>query len=159
MPFEIERKFLVRDPSVTARVVGTLLRQGYVGRDPLTVRVRVSPSSAWLTLKGLPSGDGRTRPEFEYPIPLSDALELLGQPSVPLLEKTRYPVVYDGHTWDVDVYHGALEGLVTAEIELEAVDEAFSVPAWVGAEVTGLREWDNEMLARNGKPVGDKGAA
>lgn len=91
-------------------------------------------------------------PEFEYQIPRRDALELLELPNVPHLRKTRHLVGHEGHIWEVDVYHGALEGLVTAEIELQSEQEAVLLPAWLGQELTGRREWSNEALARHGFP-------
>ena len=54
-----------------------------------------------------------------------------------MLEKTRYFVPCGEFTWEVDVHEGALEGLILTEIELEHEDQAFTVPAWVGREVTG----------------------
>jgi CYTH domain-containing protein len=54
----------------------------------------------------------------------------------PVLEKTRYFVPCGAFTWEVDVYDGALAGLILTEIELEHEDQAFTVPAWVGREVT-----------------------
>ncbi len=42
------------------------------------------------------------------------------------LEKTRYRIAHEGHTWEVDAFGGANAGLVVAEIELGAEDEARS---------------------------------
>lgn len=152
MALEIERKFLVRDPTGVDLRQGTLLRQGYVGEGAMTVRLRTSPREAWLTLKGPPSSDGRVRPEFEYSVPLEDANAMLAPAGVPQLAKTRFEVLYGGRLWEVDVYQGSLAGLVTAEVELETADAPLDIPDWVGAEVTGQREWDNEMLAKQGRP-------
>ena len=43
---------------------------------------------AFITIKGAPQGT--TRPEFEYPIPLSDAEALMTLCLRPLIEKVRY---------------------------------------------------------------------
>ncbi|OAV65470.1 hypothetical protein Barb4_03341 [Bacteroidales bacterium Barb4] len=49
----------------------------------------------------------------------------------------------------MDVFHGANEGLVLAEIELEAEDEPFTLPDWIGEEVTGDERYYNAMLAKH----------
>lgn len=51
--------------------------------------------------------------------------------------------------FEVDVFHGANEGLVMAEIELAAPDEPFARPAWLGREVTGDRRYYNAYLIGN----------
>ncbi len=70
-----------------------------------------------------------------------------------IVEKTRYFVPWRGHTWEIDVYHGVLEGVVTAEVELVSESSAFELPAWIGAEVTNDPRYKkinmlNERLAR-----------
>ena len=52
-----------------------------------------------------------------------------------------------GRFWEVDVFHGANEGLVVAEIELTSENENFPVPDWIGEEVTGDRKYYNSMLS------------
>jgi CYTH domain-containing protein len=143
---EIERKFLVRGaPWAAAR--GTRYRQGYLAADPeRTVRVRIAGERAFLTIKG--ASRGATRSEFEYPIPLADAEQLLEQlcPG-PLIEKIRYRIEHAGRTWDVDRFCGDNLGLVLAEIELEHADQEIELPPWVGREVTGDSRFYNACLA------------
>lgn len=152
MKLEIERKFLVPSSSKLPRVRGQVLQQGYLAQGAATVRIRVTDDRAWLTIKG-PSVGAR-KPEYEYPIPRQDALDLLGLEGVFQLSKMRFQVRHGRHIWDVDVYHGPLAGLVTAEVELTREDEAVELPPWVGREVTGERRWDNDMLALQGLPDG-----
>jgi CYTH domain-containing protein len=64
-----------------------------------------------------------------------------------VIDKTRYLVPYGGHTYEVDVFHGANEGLVLAEIELSDELEAFEKPFWLGEEVTGDVRYYNSMLS------------
>lgn len=59
----------------------------------------------------------------------------------------RYEVEFDGLTWQVDEYLGALEGLVTADVELEAEDQVFIRPSWVGDDITGNRRFGSAVLA------------
>lgn len=146
MPVEIERKFLVTGDGWRAGAVGEPYRQGYVGRsDRATVRVRVAGRSAFLTVKG--EGPGRVRAEFEYPIPLDDAEDMLrtlcGRS---VIEKTRYEVVHGGRVWHVDEFGGANRGLVLAEVELDHPDSAFDPPDWIGREVTEDPRYRNASL-------------
>jgi CYTH domain-containing protein len=68
-----------------------------------------------------------------------------------LVEKDRYSVKYDGRTWEVDVFHGSNAGLVLAEIELNHPDETFTLPPWVGREVTKDRRYANSSLSFSGE--------
>ena len=148
MGTEIERKFLVRDLSVLAGVPGTAFRQGYLSTDPeRSVRVRLSGDLAFVTVKGITGPSGTTRAEFEYSIPPEDADAMLDELALrPLIEKTRYRVEDGGRLWEIDVFSGANEGLVVAEVELPTEDAAVEVPAWVGGEVTGDARYYNANL-------------
>lgn len=146
MPVEIERKFLVTGDEWRVGALGEPYRQGYLGRsDQATVRVRVAGRSAYLTVKG--EKPGRVRAEFDYPIPVEDAEEMLrtlcGQA---LIEKTRYEVVHAGLVWHVDEFGGANLGLVLAEIELDHPDREVELPDWVGREVTEDPRYRNSSL-------------
>jgi adenylate cyclase len=148
MPTEIERKFLVADDGWRSAVARSEpLRQGYLSHSPgPSLRVRTSASRAWLTIKS--DAPGASRLEFEYEIPLADAAALLADVCLPpLIEKTRHHVVHDGRDWVVDVFAGALEGLVLAEIELAHETDAVTLPRWVGREVTHDRRFRNAALA------------
>jgi CYTH domain-containing protein len=65
----------------------------------------------------------------------------------PLLEKRRYHFEHDGRTWEVDEFLGANEGLVVAEIELDTPDAEFSMPSWIGIEVTNDSRYFNSNLS------------
>lgn len=146
MHLEIERKFLVRSDEWRHGQTGTLYRQGYLSTDPgRTVRVRRAGGRAWLTIKGLTEGISRT--EFEFEIPAEDAEELLQTLCLqPVIEKTRYVVSHRGRTWEVDVFSGANEGLVLAEVELNNENDVVDLPAWVGDEVSGDPRYYNASL-------------
>lgn len=146
MGIEIERKFLVKDGSWKAAAdTGRGCRQGYLLSDGgMTVRIRVIGEKAFLTLKG-PS-NGISRMEFEYEIPCADAEALLALCGK-RVEKVRHLVSYAGMVWEVDVFAGANEGLVMAEIELEAEGQKFELPEWVGEEVSGDPRYYNAYLA------------
>ena len=148
MAQEIERKFLVRGKDWRHGAVGVEYRQGYLSLRPeRTVRVRVAGDRGWLTIKGKPVGARRA--EFEFEIPLADALAMLQTLcEQPLIEKTRYRVVHGTATWEIDEFHGDNEGLCVAEIELGQEDELFDLPAWAGAEVTDDPRYANASLVR-----------
>jgi adenylate cyclase len=148
MGVEIERKFLVTGDAWRALGEPALLRQGYLSTDPArTVRVRIEGGQGVLTIKG--KNSGATRGEWEYPIPVDEAAELLDTLCpAPLVEKNRTRVKVGDHVWEVDEFLGANEGLLVAEIELGAEDEIFLLPEWVGAEVTGEQRYYNSSLIK-----------
>jgi adenylate cyclase len=143
---EIERKFLVAGDAWRALGEPVLLRQGYLNSDPArTVRVRIEGQGAAITIKS--KNVGATRGEWEYPVPLLDAAELLDRLCErPLIEKYRSRIAYQGHVWEVDEFLGENAGLVVAEIELGAADEPFARPDWIGEEVTGDPRYYNSSL-------------
>lgn len=147
MAVEIERKFLVQGEGWRA-APAVFYSQGYLNRDKArTVRVRIAGEEAFLTIKGI--SVGASRAEFEYPIPLWDARELLALCEQPLIEKNRHKILYEGFVWEVDEFLGENLGLVVAEIELPAEDTVFAQPDWVGEEVTGDARYFNSNLSRS----------
>lgn len=149
MATEIERKFLVTGTSWQQNSRAYSIKQGYIlAAEHKSVRVRTKGNHGYLTIKAAQSGFSAF--EFEYQIPLADAEELLVtvcQP--PIIEKTRYVYNYQGSVWEIDVFGGANTGLILAEIELTAEDQAFHKPDWVGQEVTGDPRYYNSRLTRH----------
>jgi adenylate cyclase len=148
MAVEIERKFLIDPLSLGSLPTGHVIKQGYIATaDRTTVRIRVREQQAYLTIKGPTTG--LSRQEFEYPIPVDDALMMLNSLcQKPLIEKTRHLIEYAGHCWEVDVFCGDNEGLIVAEVELKSEDEAVNLPLWITQEVTGDRRYYNSSLMR-----------
>lgn len=146
MGTEIERKFLVDEIKwkELEKGIAKSIVQGYLMKDPKrSVRIRISDDEACMTIK---LGDaGLSRSEFEYTIPQADARLLLATIEKHIV-KTRYKILYLGKTWDVDVFQGAHEGLIIAEIELSVEDEKFDIPDWVSKEVTGESSYYNANL-------------
>jgi len=169
---EIERRFLVvgegwRQHSLWARS----LRQGYLVAvaQGLTVRVRTSSPlrepgmpqaagaggsapEAFLTIKAPTdagfSGPALCRLEFEYPIPLHDAQELLALAAASL-SKRRHGLNLTGGDWVLDVFEGHNAPLVLAEVELASADQAVVIPSWCGREVSGRHDLSNAALAHH----------
>jgi adenylate cyclase len=146
MAIEIERKFLVINDEYKRNVRGILYRQGYISIDvQRIVRVRIAGDRAFLTIKSLVSET--TRLEFEYDIPVSDAVEMLDKLCIKsIIEKYRYELTVDGQLWIVDEFLGDNADLVVAEIELASEDQPFTKPTWAGAEVTGDARYLNARL-------------
>ncbi|MFT3992552.1 MAG: CYTH domain-containing protein [Luteolibacter sp.] len=147
MAIEIERKFLVANDGWRGGTEGTRFSQGYLTNDPdRTVRVRVAGEKAFLTIKG--RSQGISRAEFEYEIPVAEAVELLGMCLPTVIDKTRYVVEFSGLAWEVDVFHGENDGLIVAEVELDDENTVPDLPPWIGAEVSGDPRYFNSRLSR-----------
>ena len=146
MAQEIERKFLVAGEVLNFARYSMRMVQGYIATGHSTVRVRISNNGAWLTIKGPSSKSGLSRYEWEHKIDLKEALELMQLCVSAVIEKERYYVDYEGHTFEVDVFEGRNKGLILAEVELKSIDEEFVRPPWLGAEVTGIRRYYNSNL-------------
>ena len=137
MPVEIERKFLVDNDDWRIAINQTThLMDGLIAlTNGRKVRVRVYPDRATLTVKGRRKKSSRD--EYEYLIPRPDALEMLSKLcGGNVVEKTRHTLLHGPDEWVVDVYHGLLDGIVLAEIELKSVADVFDRPQWLGREVT-----------------------
>lgn len=154
MGIEIERKFLpVNDAWRAAAHKIVPMAQGYLndlalvdsGAMQASVRVRIEGEAAFLNIKSRELG--ASRQEFEYPVPVADAQALLKLCVGGLIEKNRHYVEHAGHLWEVDEFLGDNAGLVVAEIELDAADEAFAKPDWAGAEATHAPRYYNLALA------------
>lgn len=145
MAEEIERKFLVDGDEWRTLGRAEVFRQGYLSTvKERTVRIRAVGDQAWITVKGLTVGASRS--EFEYPIPLSDAEQMLELCEQPIIEKTRHVVDTGGLRWEIDEFDGANRGLVVAEVELDDPDQPIELPDWVGAEVTDDPRYYNANL-------------
>ncbi len=146
MAKEIERKYLVNRNAWAPAGPGVRLTQGYLSADKArVVRVRIEGRAGTLTIKG--PTRGITRSEFEYAIPLADAEEMLASLcSQPLIDKHRHTELHGGRVWQIDVFHGANDGLVVAEVELPEPDAALEVPAWTGKEVSSDPRYFNSNL-------------
>jgi len=151
MSVEIERKFLVKNDDFKLESYSKkYLKQGYLNTDKnRTVRIRISDKTAFITIKGKSNNAGTTRFEWEKEIQMqeAEALLLLCEPSI--VEKTRYLVKAEPHTFEVDVFAGDNKGLIIAEIELKNETEKFIKPDWLANEVTGNVKYYNSNISKN----------
>lgn len=140
------------------------IQQGYFSETAKRVtRIRITDShcftgEAWsligqegeICLKG-PRVQAEN-PEFEYPIPMADARELMEMCGDWLLDKTRYLLnLGEGYYLELDQFHGSLEGLWIVEIETPKgmPDYSGPFPDWVGDEITNDHRYSNYNLAKH----------
>lgn len=154
MAIEIERKFLLANDGWRACVQRSIdMAQGYLndaesvnrGLQNASVRVRLEGEQARLNIKSREVG--ASRQEFDYLIPPQDARALIALCVGGVVEKRRHHVEHGGHLWEIDEFLGDNAGLLVAEVELAAEDEAIAMPDWAGAEVTHLPRYYNLNLA------------
>lgn len=154
--YEVERRFLVDDPSVVHGHQGNLIVQAYLfAVDGYVIRVRRThwpdeggghhEGPAIVAAKG-PRVAGR-RQEYEMEVPTAFAAELIKRASAKV-SKTRYHLIANEATWDVDVFHGDNDGLIIAECETPGA-ASVRPPRWCGTEITDDTRYDNESLAAN----------
>lgn len=148
MAIEAERKFLVKGEFRHLAVKEIKITQSYLSIDPYkTIRVRISDNDALLTIKGRPEHAGSfARGEWEFPIQLTEAREIMKLCIPGKIVKTRYLIPFGNHIFEVDVFHDKNKGLIIAEIELSSEDEQFEKPDWLGEEVTGMPQYYNSNL-------------
>ncbi len=147
---EIERKFLVNKNywDKISKPIGDKIIQGYLLKDKnKTIRIRVLQDKAYITLKG--ETKNISREEYEFPIPVGAAYDILKKFCKETVEKTRYKIIYKGKIWEVDEFHGENDGLILAEIELNNEKEIFELPEWIEEEVTHDPRYYNSNLASN----------
>jgi CYTH domain-containing protein len=115
------------------------------------VRVRRKDGDAVL---GVKRGTGRVREETEIELEPEQADALWPLTEGRRVSKVRYRVEEAGMTIEVDVYRNELDGLSVAEVEFSSEDDAdrYELPGWLGRELTGEREFDNDVLAERGLP-------
>ena len=151
MSKEIEHKFTVKSDKYKSLATPTLYRQGYIPtQNGMTVRVRVAGEKGFITLKDKTVGISRN--EFEYEIPVNDAKQMLDTMcDYPQIEKYRYliPAKEPSLKWEVDEFLGDNAGLVVAEIEVPTEETKFSLPEWIGTEVTGDKRYSNTQLCKH----------
>ncbi len=147
---EIERKFLVNSEAFKKEAAhSTRIVQGFLSTTPeRTVRIRVKGEQGFMTIKGRSNEAGTSRFEWEKEISAEEAEQLLKLCEQPIIEKTRYEVLFGDHVFEVDEFRGDNQGLTVAEIELQQEDERFDKPDWLGAEVTGEVKYYNSNLSR-----------
>lgn len=151
---EIEKKFLVQTMPEVQSVPRREIEQGYLCTNPV-VRIRKSDDQFWLTYKAPAAGsvaglEARVNREEELPLTREAYFHLREKADDHLIGKTRYLLALpDGHTGELDVFHGRLEGLFLIEVEFASEEEArdFTPPAWFGENVSMDHRFANSFLS------------
>jgi len=151
-PVEIERKFSVKHlPEDLEDYPREHITQGYIsiGNDGKEIRLRNRNNNYFLTIK---SGNGLIRSEHEIKLTPEQFKALWPVTHGKRIEKTRYSI--PGNI-ELDVYHGDLDGLITAEVEFrsEKASEDFMPPDWFDEELTYDKRHKNQSLAVEGLTV------
>jgi len=144
---EIERKFLVDKKAweLVEKPNPKKIIQAYLFRSPeKTIRVRIKGDKGFLTIKGKTTGISRS--EFEYEIPFAEAEQLISEFADKIILKNRYEIKVGSHLWEIDEFHGNLEGLLLAEIELSDEAEEFELPTWATSDVSTDENYYNSKL-------------
>lgn len=148
---EIERKFLLKNTLFLKEIQNKqFIKQGYLNsHKERTVRIRITNTDAFITIKGVSSDSGLSRFEWEKNISRqeADALFQLAEPGV--IEKNRYTVFFGNCKIEIDEFLGENKGLFLAEIELKSENEVVALPEWIGEEVTGNVKYYNSYLSKN----------
>ena len=154
MGIEIERRFLVKNEDWRSQVIlSEDFSQAYLNSniDEWATRIRtVDNRKAYITLKS--SLNGLVNNEFEYSIPIEDAIELIKLSKYKII-KTRHHLKINNKNWVVDIFNGSNSSLKIAEIELNSESEKTQIPSWCGQEITGIKSLSNAFLAK--KPISE----
>lgn len=146
---EIERKYLIEDlPEDLASYAYHIIEQGYLNTEPV-VRIRRQDDEYILTYK---SKGLMMREEYNLPLTKEAYEHLSSKVDGHVIRKTRYLIPLDaGHTIELDIFGGHLEGLKMAEVEFASKEEAdsFVPPNWFGRDVTFSGEYHNSRLSQN----------
>ena len=167
---EIERKLLVRlvgDPAAEPGARTLELEQAYLadtGSGTRRIRRTVEDGVARYHLNAKREVSPGVREEDEREIEAAeyDALGTERDPARRPVCKTRYAVPFGGHRWEIDVFAGALAGLVVAEVEHATVEELghdLAPPPClvIVRDVTDDRRYANAALARLDCQLGRQG--
>lgn len=146
---EIERKYLIEElPEDLENYPFHIIEQGYLNTEPV-VRIRRQDDDYILTYK---SKGLMVREEYNLPLTKEAYEHLSSKVDGYMISKTRYLIPLDaGHTIELDIFHGHLNGLKMAEVEFAAKEEAdsFVPPLWFGRDVTFSGEYHNSQLSQN----------
>ncbi len=145
---EIERKYLVkRLPECFSQYTCLEIEQAYLNREPV-IRIRKQNEDYILTYKG--SGM-MVREEYNLPLDKVSYEHLKEKADGKIIRKKRYIIpIQDGLKVELDIFEGAHQGIVLAEVEFpnKAACDAFQPLDWFGEDVTMKEEYHNSNMSR-----------
>lgn len=144
---EIERKYLIKElPENLSSYAYHDIEQAYLCTGPV-VRIRRQDDSYILTYK---SSGMLSREEYNLPLTKEAYTHLKAKADGNVITKRRYLIpLTDELTVELDLFSGAFEGMVLAEVEFPTEDAAnhFTPPDWFTEEVTFRPEYHNSYLS------------
>jgi CYTH domain-containing protein len=141
---ERERRFLLREmpEPLTRASLHVQIWDNYITGTRLRLRKIRTPQTKKWTLK-LTQKHAPAPPDFSRTIITNTYLSAYEYEVLSVFEgneirKNRYPYEYEGRKYSIDVFLGALWGLILAETEFETDEEmqSFTPPPFVAREVT-----------------------
>jgi CYTH domain-containing protein len=152
---ERERKFLLREmpEPLTRASEHVQIWDNYLTGTRLRLRkIRTPQTKKWmmkLTQKFAPAPSDFSRTTITNTYLSAYEYEVLSVFEGNEIRKNRYPFELDGRRYSIDVFLGALWGLILAETDFETDEEmaGFALPSFAAADVT------NEELFTGGRLV------
>ena len=143
---EIERKFKIKSLPDLDKYEYRVIEQGYLCTDPV-MRVRKEDDKYYMTYKGRGFLE---REEYNLPLNKESYEHLVKKADGVIITKNRYLIPYGEHTIELDVFKGAHEGLIIAEVEFETKEKAlaFQAPDWFAEDVTEDPSFTNSNLSK-----------
>lgn len=145
--YEIERKYLIHAlPERLESFPYHDIEQGYLCTDPV-VRIRRQDDSYFLTWK---SKGLMVREEYNLPLTAEAYEHLKTKIDGRLISKRRYLIPFDPYTVELDIFSSPKQGLMLAEVEFPAEEDArsFTPPDWFGEDVTESPMYHNSNLSK-----------
>ena len=146
MPFEIERRFLLKNSEWKEFVIKkSFIEQGYLSYklDDWITRVRFNGKNFKIAIKK--HIKDFTNFEFEYTIPNSDGEKIMSN-LTNTIKKERFFLEVEKKFWIIDCFKEKNFPLEIAEIELSREGEKFNLPTFISKEITGLKNFSNFSL-------------
>jgi CYTH domain-containing protein len=141
---EKERKFKLK--YLPDNLESVDIQQGYLmfdGRKHLRCRI-IDGECGYLTYKDVM--DNKTKNEFEYPIPIEDANELMESCEFKLRKKRFTKIDFNG---EMSIcFDFIYEPIITSFIEIEYTNEMTTIPEYCGEEITDDENYSNINIAR-----------
>lgn len=145
---EIERKFLVNSVPEDLGIYSCHhIEQGYLCTDPV-VRIRRQDENYYLTYK---SGGLMAREEYNLDLNKEAYEHLKLKVDGNIITKRRYCIPCgDSLMVELDLFEGAFEGVVLAEVEFPDIAQAkaFQPLSWFGEEVTWSSKYHNSTMSK-----------
>ena len=153
--FEIERKFLIKMPSLSDLTANENCKRVDIMQTYLKNKIRIrcqETENKTVYIKTVKHKiSDITRIEEESEITKEEYLELLENkdPERQTIKKTRYKYPYKNKVFEIDIFT-FWDDRAFLEIELEREDEEFSIPPFLEVikEVTSNPEYRNFALAK-----------